>query len=203
MRSVSTSRPSSDSRSQRPRAVAGQQVAERRATRCARRRRRARAPAPSRRAAWRRGRARARGRARRSRRPGCACAASRTSRRALASRTSPTSVCASRVMSRAILPIAPAATPSAPRARRPAAQRVPRQQRRVEAESVGASRCAAAVAGRARQRSPASRPRRRAAPRSAQRGSRPRGGLVEPDHPARGLEPERRRLRPAAAACGR
>ena len=77
----------------------------------------------------------ARSRARRSRRPGCACAASPSSRRRRASRTSATSVCASSVMSRAALPIAPAATPSAP-ASSPiaAAQRVPGEQRRVEAE---------------------------------------------------------------------
>ena len=55
-----------------------------------------------------------RSRARRSRRPGCACAASTSSRRPSARAPPPTSVWLSRTTSSAALPTAPAATPSAP-----------------------------------------------------------------------------------------
>ena len=173
----------------------GQEVGAAGATRCARRRRRARAPAPSRRAASRRARAPAgRSRARRSRRPGCACAASRSSRRRRASRTSPTSVWASSVTSRAALPTAPAATPSAPASSpirpRSVCQGIsgasrPRSAARCEFASAALPGCEPVPTGAAELRRPS----------AARCGPGSVGGLVELDHPARGLQPERGRLR--------
>ena len=77
-------------------------------------------------------------RARRSPRPGCACAASPTSRRPCASRTSATSVWESRTTSRATFATAPEVTAERGRELADApAQRVPGQHRLGQPERVG------------------------------------------------------------------
>ena len=168
------------------------------ATRCARRRRPARAPAPWRRTAWPPGRARAgRRRGRRSPRPGCACAASPTSRRAAAALGRPRR---------------PRSGPSARRRRRPS--RPPRRPRpgRRRGRRSAAARCAtgrrcrpaparAASAVRsatpgARRWPPACRPRRRTGPAATATTSASRSRApVQAGQPAGRLEPEGRRQR--------
>ena len=132
----------------------------------------------------------ARSRARRSRRPGCACAASTTSRRRAASRTSPTSVWASSVMSRAALPTAPGG--DAERAGEladPAARGVPgRPARRGRAGARAGDDCAAGAD--AVERADRAAELRRPAGRCA--GGRRRRRA---EQPAGGLQAERRRPR--------
>ena len=115
--------------------------------------------------------------------PGCACAASTTSRRgrgAAASATSPTSVCASRAMSRPTLPSVPQAMPSAHATSTSAAAfGVPRQVGHPQVEPRGQRR----RHGRARRargstacrwRRPTARPARRRAPRASRCRARSR-----------------------------
>ena len=186
MRSASTSRASSEVRSQaRGGAGGGQQVAQRPPLAVPGAGARARAPAPSRRAASRRA-------------PGACCAQPSAEIAATGlclcgieveppprpSRTSPTSVW--REQGDVARGLADRAGGDAERAREladAAAQRVPRDDGLVEPERR-----------RANAWSGAERADRAAELRREPHAVKAGGGLVEPDHPARGLQPERRRL---------
>ena len=121
-----------------------------------------------------------------------------------ASCTSPTSVCASKVMSRATLPIAPAATPSAPASSPIRPRKVCQGSRGLEAEVVsegaqdgegGVGRVARARRAARRRGNARQRPDRPAQLHRQSRAAQPGGRLVQPHHPTRGLEAEGRRLR--------